>query len=89
MDNFFKGFTVEYIDRNKNSKADELAKAIAHNTPLPTDVFLKTILDASIKTTKSEPRVINVIQGEDWRAPIIAYLYHYYEPDSIVEQTRM
>jgi ribonuclease HI len=89
MDNFFKGFTVEYIDRNKNSKADELAKAIAHNTPLPTDVFLKTILDASIKTTKSEPRVINVIQGEDWRAPIIAYLCHYYEPDSIVEQTRM
>jgi hypothetical protein len=50
MDNFFKGFTVEYIDRNKNSEADELMKAAAHNTPLPTDVFLQTISDALIKT---------------------------------------
>jgi hypothetical protein len=40
MEFFFKGFTVDYIDRNKNAEADELAKAVAHNTPLPTDVFL-------------------------------------------------
>jgi hypothetical protein len=50
MDNFFKGFAVEYIDRNKNSEANELMKAAAHNTPLPTDVFLQTISDALIKT---------------------------------------
>jgi hypothetical protein len=25
MENYFKGFTVEYIDRNKNIEADELA----------------------------------------------------------------
>jgi hypothetical protein len=36
-----------------------------------------------------EPRVINIIQDEDWRAPIMAYLHHYYEPDTIVEQIRM
>jgi ribonuclease HI len=35
---FFKGFTVEYIDRSKNVKADELAKVVARNTPLPADV---------------------------------------------------
>jgi hypothetical protein len=86
---FFKGFTVEYIDRNKKSEADELAKAAAGNNPLPADVFLQTILDASIKIIEPEPRVINIIQGEDWRAPIIAYLRHYYEPDSTVEQTKM
>jgi hypothetical protein len=63
---FFKGFTVEYIDKNKNVKADELAKAAAHNTPLPADVFLQIISNASIKTVESEPRVINIIQGEDW-----------------------
>jgi hypothetical protein len=63
MDNFSKGFAVEYIDRNKNSEADELMKAAAHNTPLPTDVFLQTISDALIKTIESEPRVINIIQG--------------------------
>jgi ribonuclease HI len=65
MDNFFKGFTVEYIDRNKNSKADELAKATAHNILLPPDVFSQTISDASIKTIKPEPRVNYIIQGED------------------------
>jgi hypothetical protein len=63
---FFKGFTVEYIDRNKNSEADELVKAATHNNPLPADVFSQSISDASIKTIELEPRVINIIQGEDW-----------------------
>jgi hypothetical protein len=36
-----------------------------------------------------EPRIINIIEGEDWRAPIIAYLHHYYEFDSRNEQIRM
>jgi hypothetical protein len=45
-----KGFIVEYIDRNKNSKADELTKAAARNYPLPADVISQTISDASIKT---------------------------------------
>jgi ribonuclease HI len=89
MENFFKGFTVEYIDRNKNSEADELSKPAARNTPLPADVFLQTISDASIRMIESEPRVINIIQREDWQALIMAYLCHYHEPDSTVEQTRM
>jgi hypothetical protein len=29
MENHFKGFTVEHIDRNKNAKADELPKVVA------------------------------------------------------------
>jgi hypothetical protein len=89
MENFFKGFTVEYIDRNKNARANELAKAVARNTPLPVDVFLQIISDASIKTIKPEPKVINIIRGKDWRALIIVYICHYYEPDTTVEQTRM
>jgi hypothetical protein len=40
MESYFKGFTVEYIERAKNAEADELVKAIARNTPLPADVFL-------------------------------------------------
>jgi hypothetical protein len=40
MEIFFKGFTVEYINRNKNVEADELAKAAARSTPLSADVFL-------------------------------------------------
>jgi hypothetical protein len=65
IENLFKGFTVECIDRNKNAEADELAKAAARNTPLPVDVFLQIISDTSIKTIEPEPRVINIIQGED------------------------
>jgi ribonuclease HI len=52
---FFKGFTMEYIDRNKNFKANKLTKAAARITPLPIDVFWQTITDASIKTIESNP----------------------------------
>jgi hypothetical protein len=40
--------------------------AVAHNNPLPANVFSQNISDASIKTIEPEPRVINIIQGEDW-----------------------
>jgi hypothetical protein len=43
MENYFKGFTVEYIERNKNTEVDDLAKAAAHNIPMPTDVFFKSL----------------------------------------------
>jgi hypothetical protein len=33
--------------------------------------------------------MINIIQGEDWRAPIMAYLRHHYEPDSEAELIRI
>jgi ribonuclease HI len=65
MEIFFKGFTIEYIDRNKNFEADELTKATTHDNPLLAYVFLQTITDASTKTIEPEPRVINLIQGED------------------------
>jgi hypothetical protein len=30
-----------------------------------------------------------LIQGEDWRAPIMAYPHHYYEQDNTIKHTRM
>jgi hypothetical protein len=33
--------------------------------------------------------MINIIQGEDWRAPIMAYLRHHYELDSEAELIRI
>jgi hypothetical protein len=71
MESYFRGFIVEYIERNKNAEADELAKAIACNTVMSVDVFFQVLEDASVKTVLSEPRVINIIEGEDWRAPIM------------------
>jgi hypothetical protein len=40
MELFFKDFTVEYIERNKNVEANELTKATARNVPLLVDVFM-------------------------------------------------
>jgi acetolactate synthase regulatory subunit len=56
MEIFFKGFTVEHIERAKNTKADELAKA----------VFFQVIEDPSVKTVKPESRMVNIMQGENW-----------------------
>jgi hypothetical protein len=42
-----------------------------------------------VKTVELEPRMINVVQEEDWRAPILAYLCHHYELDCSTELTRM
>jgi ribonuclease HI len=39
MENYFKGFIVEYIERTKNKEADELTKAAAKKAMLPPNVF--------------------------------------------------
>jgi ribonuclease HI len=65
MEIYFKGFTLEYNERSKNSEADELAKAAARNTQLCANVFFQVVPDASIKTVEPEPRVIILIESED------------------------
>jgi hypothetical protein len=89
MESYFKGFTLGHIGRNKNAEADDLAKAAACNAPMPTDVFFQVIEDASVRTILPEPRLINIIEGQDWRNQIMAYLHHYYKPDNKNEQIRM
>jgi hypothetical protein len=42
-----------------------------------------------VKTVEPKPGTVNIIQGEDWRAPIIAYLRHHYEPDNNTKLLRM
>jgi hypothetical protein len=65
MEKFFKGFIVQYIERAKNAEADELAKVAAKKVVLPPDVFFQVVEDPSVKTVEPEPRIINVVQGED------------------------
>jgi hypothetical protein len=89
MENFFKGFIIKHIERAKNTEADELAKAAAWKVVLPPDVFFQVIEDPFVKAIESEPRMVNVVQGEDWRALTMAYLRHHYEPDSSTELTRL
>jgi hypothetical protein len=66
MGNYFKGFSVEHIDKSKNTEVDELAKVAARKIALPPDVFFQIVEDSSVKTIELEPRMVNVIQGEDW-----------------------
>jgi hypothetical protein len=65
MARFFKGFTVQYIERTKNEEADELDKAVAKKAVIPPDVFFQVIEDPSVKIVELEPRMANIIQGED------------------------
>jgi hypothetical protein len=55
MENYFKGFTVEYIERTKKTEADELAKAVARKTTLSPDMFFQTIEDPSVKIVEWSP----------------------------------
>jgi hypothetical protein len=89
METFFMGLTVQHIERTKNIEADELAKAATKKAVLPPDVFFQVIEDSSVKTIEPEPRMINIKQGQDCKAPIMAYLHHHYEPDSGAELIRM
>jgi ribonuclease HI len=61
MENYFKGFIVEYIKRIKNTEADELAKAAGKKTMLPPDVFFQVIEDPSVKIVESEPKMVNIM----------------------------
>jgi hypothetical protein len=72
MESYFMGFIVEYIECHKNNEADDLAKAPAHITLIPADVFFHVVEDASVKMVLPEPRVIHIVKAEDWRAPIVA-----------------
>jgi hypothetical protein len=65
MERFFKQFIVQYIERAKNVEVDELAKAASKKAVLPLDVFFQVVEDPSVKTIEPEPRMINVVQGED------------------------
>jgi hypothetical protein len=80
MEKKFKGFTIEYIDRNKNSKADE---------PFISRCILTDHNRRINKNNRARAQSHQHNTGEDSWAPIIAYLCHYYEPDSTVEQTRI
>jgi ribonuclease HI len=61
MERLFNGFTVQHIERTKNSEVDELAKAATKKTVIPPDVFYQFIEDPSVKTVEPEPRMINVV----------------------------
>jgi hypothetical protein len=65
MENVFKGFTVQHIERTKNTEAYKLAKVATKKAVLPPAVFFQIIEDPSVKIVEPELRMINIIHGED------------------------
>jgi hypothetical protein len=64
-------------------------KVVAKKIALPRDVFFQTIEDSSVKIIGSEARMVNMTQGEDQWAPIIAHHHQHYDPDNNIELLRM
>ena len=77
------------ILRLENSEANELAKAVAQGITFPLDVFYEVINQPSIELNIKAPKLINAIHSEDWRAPIMAYLKGYHEPETKEEEKMM
>jgi hypothetical protein len=73
------GITTKAIPRVENS---ELVKAAAQSLPLQLDVFYEILHQTSTSLEPKYLKLINAIEGADWRAPIIAFLKGHYEPES-------
>jgi hypothetical protein len=53
------------------------------------DGYEQTLFQGREKTMHRRRRNDRLIEGEDWRTPIMVYLHHYYDPDSATEHTGM
>jgi hypothetical protein len=51
-----------------------LAKSAAHELPLPSEVFFKTIKAPSVELMERAVLAISPVQSEDWRTEIISFL---------------
>jgi hypothetical protein len=50
---------------------------------LPPDVFFQVTEDPSIKIVEPKPRMVSVVPGEDWRAPIMHTSVTIMDPTTI------
>jgi len=59
------GFSLKHIPRVENSKADELARAVANNLPIPDKTFYQVLqVPATHATTKAFKQVL-LTESED------------------------
>jgi ribonuclease HI len=65
MENYFKGFTVKYVERTKKTEANELAKPAARRKNTTPIHVIPNHRRPLVKTVELEPTIVNIIQGED------------------------
>src|SRR4051812_4728419 len=81
---YFAGYSVEWIDRQKNEEANTLSRIGSARLAPPADVFLDTITKPSVSPPREidigislQPKVAMVAliaEPSDWTAPYVAYL---------------
>ena len=89
MEKYFFGFRVKRIKREMNGEADDIAKRAVTKEPIPPDVFYEVLRYKSIDCDEVPVKFVNAIESEDWRAPIVAFLRGYYEPENEADRKRM
>jgi ribonuclease HI len=89
MERHFRGFTIEYLPRKNNGKADDLAKKAARGEAMPSDVFYEILTAPSTRPDKQPLSTVNAIASLDWIAPITAFLRGHYEPVETHDFKRM
>ena len=68
LEGSFNGCKLNYISRENNTEADELANIVSTRGPVPPGVFLESISQRSIKTPAAAPEA--VADGEDATDPV-------------------
>lgn len=63
----FYGFTLKYIPRAENLEADQLAKAMANNLPMPEGTFYQKFEIPAIIGLQKAFKEFLITESEDWR----------------------
>jgi ribonuclease HI len=89
MEASFEGFSVKNIPRGENAHANLLAKSVAHELPLPSEVFFEIIKAPSVELMEQDVLTISPVHSEDWRTEIVSFLQGNYPSDDEVYIKRM
>jgi ribonuclease HI len=82
MENYFEGLHSSILKGQKKHRSRRVGQISCQKSNISVVCVFQTIEDPFMKTVELEPRMVNIIEGEDWRALIMAYLRNHYEPDN-------
>jgi hypothetical protein len=82
----FKRFELIYVPREQNARADLLSKLASTKKPGNN----RTVIQETISKLSAETaEILLVVEGSDWRYPIIKYLQDEILPEEKEEATRL
>ena len=61
----FQGFTLKHIPRAENVEADELAKAVANNLPIPEGAFYQVLQAPATQVTMKAFKIVLLTEPKD------------------------